>query len=180
MLGNKRKDLSEEIIVTLALDIITGIVLGLTYPGGLKSIGDYFMAFFVPLIAYFPAMRLFRYAFVYHAYIVLYYLYSFFFIVLIVVSMDLYDKLTKGSPELAGSAAFFGVVVAAFILYTLYILIQRKKGLFDKTVPPERIQVLRTVLTPMEKLTLVFPDRYLEFLKSGDVKYLKEKTKSVE
>ncbi len=174
MLGNKRKDFIDEIIVTISLDIITGIALALTYPGGPKTASDYFIAFFVPLLIYFPTIRLFRYAFVYHAYVVLYFLYSFFIIVLLFVGADIVDRISKGSNEILGSMAFFTVVLAAFIIYTIYILVQRKRGLFKKTVPPERIQVLRTILTPKEKLTLVFPDRYIKYLETGDERYLEK------
>ena len=172
MLGNKRKDLIDEIIVTVSLDIITGIALGLTFPGDLKTAGDYFIAFFVPLLIYFPTIRLFRYAFVYHAYVVLYFLYSFFIIVLLFVGIDIVDKISKGYDGILGSITFFAVVLAAFMIYTIYILVQRKRGLFKKTVPPERIQTLRVILTPKQKLTLVFPDRYIKFLETGDEKYL--------
>ncbi len=174
MLGNKRKDLIDEIIVTISLDIITGIALALTYPGGPKTAGDYFIAFFVPLLIYFPTIRLFRYAFVYHAYVVLYFLYSFFIIVLLFVGMDIAERISKGSNGILGSIAFFGVILVALIIYTIYILVQRKRGLFKKTVPPERIAVLRTILTPKEKLTLIFPDKYIKYLDTGDKRYLED------
>ena len=58
------------------------------------------------------------------------------------------------------------------IVYTGYILVQRNRGLFKKTVPSERIQVLRTILIPKEKLTLVFLDRYVKYMQTGDKRYL--------
>ena len=171
MLDNTRKGFAEEILLVITLDIITGILLSITYSKGMHTIGDYFMAFVVPLLIYFPSVRLFRYAFVYHAYVVLYSMYSFFIIVLLFAGIDVMDKFTKHNSDFIGSFSFFLVIFGALILYTAYIFIQRKKGLFKKTVPPERIQTLRMVLTPKQKLTLIFPDRYIKFLETGDGRY---------
>ncbi len=88
MLGNKRRDFAEEILSVIILDVLTGFLLGTTKEGGLTDARDYFMAFFVPLLIYFPAIRLFRYAFVYRAYVVLYSICSFFIIVLLFVGVE--------------------------------------------------------------------------------------------
>jgi len=173
MLGNKRKDFIHEIMAVLILDIITGISMGLTDSWGFKTPSDYFMAFIVPLLIYFPSIRLFRYAFVYRAYVVLYFMYSFFLIVLSVVGMDISDRIAK-NREIMGSLAFFLLFLGATIAYTVFILIEKKRGLFKKTVPPERIQTLRMILTPKQKLTLVFPDEYIKYLETGDKRHLRD------
>lgn len=136
MLGNKRRDFAEEILSVIILDVLTGFLLGTTKEGGLTDARDYFMAFFVPLLIYFPAIRLFRYAFVYRAYVVLYSICSFFIIVLLFVGVEFSQNVRETPSRTTGSLTYFLIILTATIIYTIYVLLQRKRGLFKKTVLP--------------------------------------------
>ena len=58
-------------------------------------------------------------------------------------------------------------------LLTLYIVnIAKRFKRFRVDIPPERYTVLRTILTKKQRLTLIFPDRYIRYLETGDKKYL--------
>jgi len=174
MLDNTKKGFVEEIVIVATLDILTGLALLLTHKSSSEGIsaGDYFMAFIVPLFIYFPFMRLMRYAFVFRAYVVLYFMYSFFFIVLLFIGIDVFKDLTQGL-KFGGSEIFFIIILVGAILYTLWIYSLRVKGLFKKTVPPERIQMLCSILTRKQKFTMILPERYMKFLDTGDVKYIR-------
>ena len=67
----------------------------------------------------------------------------------------------------------FSVFGSLFILLILIRKYHKKFKIYSKYIPPERYVKLRTILTSKQRLTLVFPDRYIKYLETGDEKYLK-------
>ncbi len=60
-------------------------------------------------------------------------------------------------------------------IFTFYIgKIAKRFERFQLDIPPERYVVLRSVMTKKQRFTLVFPDRYIKFLETGDKKYLED------
>ena len=74
-----------------------------------------------------------------------------------------------------------GNVVGAtviFILVSIYfaiLIVLRRKGIMKKSPPGIRFAILRAYMNIWERITLVFPNRYLKYLETGDEKYLEEK-----
>ncbi len=74
-------------------------------------------------------------------------------------------------PEVSLNTLIFVSVI--WSLFTLYVVKMAKRfKRFQVDIPPERYVALRAVMTKKQRFTLIFPDRYLEFLKTGDKKYL--------
>ena len=158
-----------EITIVFILDIVTGFILITTYksPRGISA-SDWVVAFVAPFFIYFPSAHLIRYAFALRAYKVLYFMYTFFFIVFLGIGIDLVQS--KFTLDKLG---FLLTLISALIIYTLWILLLKKGGLFEKMAKPEQIQIVHSFLTTKQRLTLVFPDRYIKYLETGDERYLK-------
>ncbi len=176
MLNNKKKDFIEELLITfLSMGLFIIIVIGLEYIYSYYAyslLQDAIILFILSFFVFFPIIYLIRYAFVFRAYPVLYSPYILFSSLLIFIGADAAKNIFSGSSRAISSAMIVLAIAIATLLYTLWIYKLKKRGLFKKTVPPERIAVLRAILTPKEKLTLIFPDRYIKYLETGDEKYL--------
>ena len=178
MLGNKRKDFVHEslvVIISMVTFTILTVYFADIYPHNTQYsiVNDFIVFFVVSFFIFFPIIRIIRYAYVYRAYILLYFPYLYFVPTVLFIGVDSFQKLQGTLIEELDQLVPFLVILISMIIYTIYIIIQKKRGFFKKTVPPERLQVLKVILTRREKLTLVFPDRYVKFLETGDEKYLK-------
>ena len=178
MLGNKKKDFIHEILVVMISMVIFTILT--VYFADIYSnntqysiVNDFIVIFIVSFFIFFPIIRIIRYAYVTKVYILLYFPYLYFVPVILFIGVDSFQKLQGTLMENSTQIIPFLIILISMIMYTIYIYIEKKRGLFKRTVPPERIQTLRVVLTPKQKLTLVFPDRYIKYLETGDEKYLK-------
>ncbi len=183
MLGNKKKDFIQEIlvvIISMVIFTVLAVYFADIYPHNTQYsvVNDFIVIFGVSFFIFFPIIRVIRYAYVNRVYIFLYFPYLYFVPAILFMGVDSFQKLQGTLIEELDQLVPFLVILISMIIYTIYILIQRKRGLFKKTVPPERIQTLRVILTPKQKLTLVFPDRYIKYLETGDKKYLKEGEKN--
>ncbi len=160
-----------EMAIVFILEIITGFILINTHksPNG-SSIDDWIVAFVVPFFIYFPFAHLIRYAFAFRAYKVLYFMYTFFFIVFLGIGLDLIQgSLTTDKLE------FLLILIISFVGYTLWIFTLKKKGLFERMAKPEQIKMVYYSLNRKQRFTMVFPDKYVRYLETGDEKYLGDK-----
>ena len=183
MLGNKKKDFIQEILVVI-ISMVTFTILTVyfadIYPHNTQYsvVNDFIVIFIASFFIFFPIIRVIRYAYVSRVYIFLYFPYLYFVPAILFIGVDSFQKLQGTLIENFIQIVPFLIILTSMIMYTGYVYLEKKRGLFKKTVPPERIQTLRMILTPKQKLTLVFPDRYIKYLETGDEKYLKEGEKS--
>ncbi len=182
MLDNTRRGFIEEIVLIFAsMTIFTVIVIWIEYVYSYYAyslVQDAITLFILSFFVFFPMVHLIRYAFVYRAYPILYIPYILFSTLLIFIGADTAKYLSSGSPKGFSSLMIVLSIVIATLLYTAWIYKLKKRDVFKKSSPPERVDVVRALLTPKQKLTLVFPDRYVRYLETGDEKYLKEGEKS--
>lgn len=176
VLGNTARDFHQEIfaevIGTFSLGVILAYFGSTSHEGLLEFVENFVMLSGVSSLIFFPMIRLFRYAYVYRAYFVLYVPYIFFVNVIPFIAYDTYKDYLHHSPNFTGSVEFLTILLLLLLIYTVYILIERRRGLFKKSVPGWRIQVLRSILTRRQKLTMAFPDRYIRYLETGNKEYL--------
>ncbi len=179
MLGNSKKDFVQEILLTIVLmftfSILT-VYFADIYPKNThySILNDFITIFILSFFVFFGIIRIIRYAYVMRGYVLLYFPYLIFTILVLFIGVDTFQKLQGTLIEDLNNMIPFLIILTSIILYTVYIYIEKKRGLFKKTVPSERIQVLLMVLTRKQKLTLVFPDRYIKYLETGDERYLKD------
>ncbi|AGB04576.1 hypothetical protein AciM339_0695 [Aciduliprofundum sp. MAR08-339] len=169
MLDNTKKGFVEELIISLSLSIIFAwIMLCFVYYNPRYSLAGNMLIAFVPAYVMFGGtLRIIRWAIVFKspAYLLLLNLMA---IVLIMMSIQtLLEGLTLSNISLAVFLLSFVVVYYGYMVYL------KKVGKFAKGTPPVRIRMLYTAMTRAQKITLILPDRYIKFLETGDVKYLK-------
>jgi len=179
MLGNSKNDFIQEVLViitSMVIFTILAVYFADIYPHNTQYsiVNDFIVIFIASFFIFFPIIRIIRYAYVSRAYILLYFPYLYFAPTVLFIGADTFQNLQGTIIEDFNLIIPFLIIFTSMIVYTGYIYIEKKRGLFKKTVPPERIQALRMILTPKQKLTLVFPDRYIKYLKTGDERYLKE------
>ncbi len=112
-------------------------------------------------------MRIMRWAIAYKAPVFLYFLHFPAFIGIFMAAMMLQHP---GMWNIIGSISIFALVG----VYFLILLILRRKGIMKKSPPGYRFAGLRSAMSIGERITLVFPNRYLKYLETGDVKYLQD------
>ena len=130
------------------------------------STGDVVAVIILSFIIVEGVMRVIRWAVVYKAPVFLYFLHFPAFIGIFIGAMMLQHH---SMGNIIGSIVIFAIVG----IYFLIIIIFRKKGIMKRSLPGVRFAVLRAHMSIGERVTLVFPDRYIKFLETGDEKYLK-------
>ncbi len=81
------------------------------------------------------------------------------------------------TPDL-DTTIFVSALWALTIITFLIGKMAKRFKRFKVDIPPERYAVLRSVMTKRQRFTLIFPDRYIKYLETGDEKYLKEGEKN--
>lgn len=179
MLGNKRKDFVHEISVVI-ISMVTFTILTVyfadIYPHNTQYsvVNDFIVIFFASFFIFFPIIRVIRYAYVYRAYILLYFPYLYFIPTILFIGLDSFQNLQRNFIENVGHLISFVIILTSMFVYTEFIYVEKKRGLFRESAPPERIAMVRSILTSKEKLTLVFPDQYIKYLETGDKRFLRD------
>ena len=76
-------------------------------------------------------------------------------------------------PEVSLNTLIFVSVI--WSLFTLYVVKMAKRfKRFRVDIPPERYAVLRAVMTKRQRFTLIFPDKYIKYLETGDKRFLRD------
>jgi len=75
------------------------------------------------------------------------------------------------TPDL-GTIIFVSVLWALTIFTFVIGKMAKRFKRFRVDIPLERYLALRSVMTKKERFTMVFPDRYIKYLETGDEKYL--------
>ncbi len=171
MLENTKKGFAEEMLI---ISLVTVVLVGLFiyyddithhYPGHsvvqdaiIGSILVFFLAFFF--------VRQVRMALVYRNRKVIYAIGAF----LTMISFGGIGALYM-TPDL--DTIIFVSALWALTIFTFVIgKIAKRFKRFNVDIPPERYVALRAVMTKKQRFTLIFPDRYIKFLETGDKKYL--------
>ncbi len=170
MLDNTRRGFLEEL---LGVSGITCFLVGIgtwynsvlhNYHPLLESI---VVGFFPIFFLSFFIVRIIRMSMIYRNYKVLYVIVNFLAILSFGSLAVVYKE--KSLTSFAFSVGSFTVLVIMILL----IKRARKTGRFKVDIPPERYLSLRSVMTFKQRLTLVFPDRYIKYLETGDKRYLR-------
>ncbi len=167
MLDNTRKGFAEELTLGVTLAILLSLVATYTSHTNYSKIEFFAMIFIAGYILVGGTLRIIRWAIVFKspAYLLLLNLTAF---ALIGIS---YDALSRG-------LSFYNVLTAVVLLsivgfYYGYLLYLRKQRKLLSGTDPIYIKILvKTKLTKLQRLTLIFPDEYIKFLETGDKKYL--------
>ena len=170
MLDNTKKGFAEELTIVLSLTFLLLIpavwyncILYHYHPLVEALVAGFIAIFFLV----FFIVRIIRLAIVYENYKVLYSLLGFLFILAFSSLAVLYSDRSLVTILLV-------ITVHSSLGVAIFIIKRAKKSKrFDKEIPPQRYAALRSVLTTKQRLTLVFPDRYIKYLETGDEKYLK-------
>ncbi len=164
-LDNTWKGFAEEIGISLILTVVFYIFMVLSGATQGHTTGDLIALVILAYVIMASTMRFIRWSIAYKAPVFLYFLH---FPALIGIFIGAMMLQNFGMWNLIGSISIFALVGIYFII--LFIL--RRKGIMKKSPPGYRFAVLRAKMSIWERITLVFPDSYLEFLKTGDKKYL--------
>ncbi len=156
---------AEEIGISIILTVVFYIFMILSGATQGHSTGDLIALVILAYVIMGGTMRFIRWTVAYKAPVFLYFLHFPAFIGIFIGAMLLHHP---GIWNLIASISIFALVG----IYFLILFILRRKGIMKKSPPGYRFVVLRTKMSIWERITLVFPNRYLEFLKTGDKKYL--------
>ncbi|AGB04577.1 hypothetical protein AciM339_0696 [Aciduliprofundum sp. MAR08-339] len=68
-------------------------------------------------------------------------------------------------------------LVFAGLYFSLLLIIKfhKKFKVYRVKIPPERYAILRSIMSKKQRITLIFPDRYIKYLETGNIKYLEVK-----
>ncbi len=167
-LDNTKRGFAEEvglvIIFTALLSIIVFYQDMITKDHPLTQV----LLIAIPLFFFitFFSIRVIRLALVYRTPVWLYMFNLLFVAMLLATGMTLANKF---------NVVNLIIFSATFSLFGIYLYITknaRKFKRFSIIVPPERYAILRSVMTKKQRFTLIFPDRYIKYLETGDKKYL--------
>ncbi len=165
ILGNKWSGFAEEIGISVILTFVFYLLMYISGATEGHSIGDLVALVILAYVIMGGIMRIIRWAIAYKAPVFLYFLHFPAFIGIFTAAMMLQHP---GMWNIIGSISIFALVG----VYFLILFIFRRKGIMKKSPPGYRFAVLRREMSVIERITLVFPDRYLMYLQTGDVKYL--------
>ncbi len=169
MLDNTRKGFVEELTLGFTLTIVLSLVATYTSHTSTSKIVSFVMIFIAGYVLFGGSLRIIRWSIVFKspAYLLLLNLTAF---ALIGIS---YNALSR-------EPSFYNVLTAVILLsivgiYYGYLLHLRKQRKLFSGTPPLYIKILvKNKLTKLQRLTLIFPDRYLRFMETGDEKYLED------
>ena len=168
MLDNTKKGFIEEMIIAV---VVTAILVSFAIYG---DIVHHYHTLVEDLIILLPVMFLLSFFFVhvvrlsivYRSYIWLNMFHLPIIGLLIATGTSMYND-----PNI-GNIIFFAVMLGLFLLLMLVIKYHKKFKVYRVKIPPERYAVLRAVMTKKQRFTLIFPDRYIKYLETGDKRYL--------
>ena len=167
-LRNKWSGFAEEIGISVILTFAFYLLMYISGATEGHSIGDLVALVILGYVIMGGIMRIIRWAIAYKAPVFLYFLHFPAFIGIFMAAMMLQHP---GMWNIIGSISIFALIG----VYFLILLIFRRKGIMKKSPPGIRFAVLRSNMSIVERITLVFPDRYLKYLQTGDKKYLEDK-----
>ena len=166
-LGNKWSGFGEEIGISVILTFAFYLLMYISGATEGHSIGDLVALVILAYVIMGGIMRMIRWAVAYKAPVFLYFLHFPALIGIFVAAMMLQHP---GMWNIIGSISIFALVA----VYFLRLLIFRIKGIMKKSPPGYRFAVLRAKMSIWQRITLVFPDRYIKYLETGNERYLKE------
>ena len=171
MLENTKRGFGEEMLIN---SLVTVVLVSIAiyyddiahhYPGHsvlqdaiIGSILVFFLTFFF--------VRMARMALVYRNRKVIYAIGAF----LTMISLGGIGALYM-TPDLDTTIFVSALWALTIITFVIGKMAKRFKR-FNEDIPPERYAVLHSVMTRKQRFTLIFPDRYIKFLETGDKKYL--------
>jgi len=164
-LDNTKRGFAEEVGISIVLTFVFYLLMNLSGATEGHTLGDLIALVILSYVIMGSTMRFIRWTIVYKAPIFLYFLH---FPALIGIFMGVMMLQNPGMWNLIGSISIFILVGIYFIV--LYIL--RRKGIMRKSPPGYRFAVLRATMSIWQRITLVFPDRYIKYLETGDKRYL--------
>ncbi len=167
-LGNKWSGFAEEIGISAILTFAFYLLMYISGATKGHSIGDLVALLILASVMMVGIMRIIRWAIVYKAPVFLYFLNFPAFLGIFIAAMMLQHP---GMWNKIGSILTFALIGVYFLI--LYIF--QRKGIMKKSPPTIRFAVLRSNMSIVERITLVFSDRYLKYLQTGDMKYLGDK-----
>ena len=168
MLDNTKRGFIEEIILIV---VITSLLTSFAIYGDVVHhyhtwVED--LTILLPVIFFltFFFVHVIRLSIVYRSYIWLNMFSSALLSLLVATGISMYNHMNLEN------IIFFAVILGLFLLLMLIIVYHKKFKVYRVKIPPERYAVLRTILTKKQRFTLIFPDRYIKYLETGDKKYL--------
>ena len=166
MLDNTPMGLIQEILFTSILTVIL-ILVDLKWNTTYIGVFDLAILLVILFLLLFYVIRVIRLSIVYRN----------------SVWLNMLHLPTIGMLVVTGQSLFNNPNIIDFILFStfgsMFILLifirvhHRKFRIYSIHIPSERYLKLRAVMTPKQRLTLVFPDRYIKYLETGDERYLK-------
>jgi len=166
-LGNKWSGFGEEIGISVILTFAFYLLLSISGANEGHSTGDLIAVIIFIYVIMEGIMRIIRWAVVYKAPVFLYFLHFPALIGIFIAAMMLQHP---GMWNIIGSISIFALVG----VYLIILLIFRRKGIMKSSPPGIRFTVLRSNMSIGERITLVFPGRYIKYLQTGDKKYLQD------
>ncbi len=170
MLDNTKRGFIEEIILIL---VITALLTSFAIYGDVVHhyhtlVED--LAILLPVIFFlaFFFVHVIRLSIVYRSYIWL----NMFHLPLIGLLLATGNSMYN-DPNL-GNIILFAVMVALFLLLMFIIRYHNRFKIYSIKIPPERYAILSAVMTRKQRLTLIFPDKYIRYLETGDERYLEK------
>ncbi len=169
MLDNTKKGFAEELSLGFTLATVLSLVATYTSYTTYSKIEFFAIIFVASYVLVGGTLRIIRWAIVFKspAYLLLLNLTAF---ALIGIS---YDALSRG-------LSFYNILTAVVLLsivgfYYGYLLHLRKQRKLLSGTDPLYIKILvKTKLTKLQRLTLIFPDRYIKYLETGDKRFLRD------
>ncbi len=171
MLENTKKGFAEEMLI---ISTITTVLVGIAiyyndivhhYPGH-SVMQDAIIGIFLIFFLAFFFVRQVRMALVYRNRKVIYAIGAF----LTIISLGGIGALYI-TPDLDTTIFVSALWALTIITFVIGKMAKRFKR-FQTDIPPERYAVLRSVMTRKQRFTLIFPDKYIRYLETGDKKYL--------
>ena len=164
-LDNTWSGFAEEIGISVVLTFVFYLLMYLSGTTEGHTTGDLIVLVILAYVIMASTMRFIRWTIAYKAPVFLYFLH---FPVLIGIFIGVMMLQNPGIWNLIGSISIFALVG----IYFLILFILRRKGIMKKSPPGYRFDILKAKMSIWQRITLVFPDSYLEFLETGDKKYL--------
>jgi len=165
-LGNTWGGFIEELIISILLTILFsgGMIHSGALNGHTKS--DIIVVVILFYIMNASILRIIRWTVAYHAPVYLFFLHFPAFMGIIIGGATLFQI-----SDFNGRVVSL-VIIGISIIYFIAIYLKRNE-IINKSPPGERLQTLKSYMTILERVTLVFPDRYIKYLETGDERYLK-------
>ena len=166
-LDNTCKGFAEEIGISIILTFVFYLFMYLSGATQGHTTGDLIALVILAYVIMGSTMRFIRWTMAYKAPVFLYFLHFPALIGIFIGAMMLHNP---GMWNLVGSISIFILVGIYFIV----LLVLRRKGIMKKSPPGYRFDILKAKMSIWQRITLIFPDKYITYLQTGDKKYLED------